>query len=396
MLLAQPSILGGTEPLVGHPASHLTGWTVSLRGPGIVPSLQTGELSPRGAGMPDTQLLVDQMRTARFSASVSLPMTIGLLTSWQPSVLCGPYLTARHWTDRICTPGEQARPRDPLLQCSPLDKHLLKQQSTRELCSVTQACPTRGGPVDCSPPASSVPGISQAGMLEWTVTPFSGGSSQPRDQTRTCCIDRWILYHLTTREAQLCATGANYGQDAKRQKVQLLRAESERRALRKPSAVSTSQGWAGPLSHPSGQLPGHTPTLTPHQEAARPPSGRERGDLFLFSHAAAAAGASVEPCPRVLSGLQSVSTYCGAKTPGTGVVQALHVDALNASLVAFLAGMSPLCGSCPPPSPASHRRPGQVPQGAVGAGPGAAGRRLDGGGHPPSRGLLSSEFPARE
>ena len=93
ILLAQPSILGGTEPLVGRPASHLTGWIVSLWGPDIVPSLQKGELSPRGAGMPDTQLLVDQMQTAGFSASASPPMTMGLLTSWQPSVLCGPHLT---------------------------------------------------------------------------------------------------------------------------------------------------------------------------------------------------------------------------------------------------------------------------------------------------------------
>ena len=32
-------------------------------------------------------------------------------------------------------------------------------------------------PMDCSPPGSSVHGISQASVLEWGVIPFSRGSS---------------------------------------------------------------------------------------------------------------------------------------------------------------------------------------------------------------------------
>ena len=36
--------------------------------------------------------------------------------------------------------------------------------------------------MDCSPPGSSVHGILQARILEWVAIPFSGGSSQPRDQ----------------------------------------------------------------------------------------------------------------------------------------------------------------------------------------------------------------------
>ena len=35
--------------------------------------------------------------------------------------------------------------------------------------------------MDCSPPGSSVHGISQARMLEWVAISFSRGSSQPRD-----------------------------------------------------------------------------------------------------------------------------------------------------------------------------------------------------------------------
>ena len=37
--------------------------------------------------------------------------------------------------------------------------------------------------MDCSRPGSSVPGISQARILEWVAMPSSRGSSQPRDQT---------------------------------------------------------------------------------------------------------------------------------------------------------------------------------------------------------------------
>ena len=39
-------------------------------------------------------------------------------------------------------------------------------------------------PMDCSPPASSVHGISQATVLEWVAISFSRGSSLPRDHTQ--------------------------------------------------------------------------------------------------------------------------------------------------------------------------------------------------------------------
>ena len=41
-------------------------------------------------------------------------------------------------------------------------------------------CLTLCDPMDCSPPGSSVHGILQARILEWTAIPFSRGSSQPR------------------------------------------------------------------------------------------------------------------------------------------------------------------------------------------------------------------------
>ena len=42
--------------------------------------------------------------------------------------------------------------------------------------------------MDCSPPGSSVHGISQARILEWVVISFSRGSSPPRDRTRASRI----------------------------------------------------------------------------------------------------------------------------------------------------------------------------------------------------------------
>ena len=39
---------------------------------------------------------------------------------------------------------------------------------------VAQSCPTLCDPMDCSPPDSSVHGISQARVLEWVAIAFSG------------------------------------------------------------------------------------------------------------------------------------------------------------------------------------------------------------------------------
>ena len=61
-----------------------------------------------------------------------------------------------------------------------------------------QLCLTLCDPVDCSLSGSPVHEIFQARILEWVAISFSGGSSQPRDQTRiSCvsCINRQFLYH---------------------------------------------------------------------------------------------------------------------------------------------------------------------------------------------------------
>ena len=53
------------------------------------------------------------------------------------------------------------------------------------------SCPTLCGPMDCSPPGSSVPGVLRARIREWVSISFSRGSSQCRDWTcvsSTFCI----------------------------------------------------------------------------------------------------------------------------------------------------------------------------------------------------------------
>ena len=56
-------------------------------------------------------------------------------------------------------------------------------------------------PEDCSPPGSSVYGISQARIREWIAISSSRGSSWPRDQTSISwgsCFGRQILCHWAT------------------------------------------------------------------------------------------------------------------------------------------------------------------------------------------------------
>ena len=50
-----------------------------------------------------------------------------------------------------------------------------------------ESCPILWDSIDCSPPGSSVRGISQARILQWPF-PFSRGSSQPREQTCVSCV----------------------------------------------------------------------------------------------------------------------------------------------------------------------------------------------------------------
>ena len=62
-----------------------------------------------------------------------------------------------------------------------------------------QSCLRLCNCMECTPPGSSVYGISQARILERVAISFSRGSSWLRDRIHiSCiaCIGRWILYHL--------------------------------------------------------------------------------------------------------------------------------------------------------------------------------------------------------
>ena len=60
-------------------------------------------------------------------------------------------------------------------------------------CPVAHSCPIFCASVDCSPPVSSVPGISQARILEWVAMASSRGSSQPRDRTCVSCVSASVI-----------------------------------------------------------------------------------------------------------------------------------------------------------------------------------------------------------
>ena len=51
--------------------------------------------------------------------------------------------------------------------------------------------------MDCSPPASSVHGISQARILEWVAIYFPRGSSRLRNQACVSCTGRQVLLALS-------------------------------------------------------------------------------------------------------------------------------------------------------------------------------------------------------
>ena len=63
---------------------------------------------------------------------------------------------------------------------------------------IAQSCSTLCSTMDCSPPGSSIRGISQARILKWVAISFSRGLFWLRDGTRLCFIShigRRILYH---------------------------------------------------------------------------------------------------------------------------------------------------------------------------------------------------------
>ena len=72
---------------------------------------------------------------------------------------------------------------------------------------VTQLCLTLCDPVDCSPPGSSIHGISQERVLEWVALSISRRSSQPRDWTWVSRVLAWRI-PWTQEPGRLESTGS--------------------------------------------------------------------------------------------------------------------------------------------------------------------------------------------
>ena len=71
-------------------------------------------------------------------------------------------------------------------------------------CSIAQFCLTLCDPMDCSLPGSSIPGILQAGILEWVAISFPRRSSQPRDRTWVSRIAGRRFTIWATMEVKKC------------------------------------------------------------------------------------------------------------------------------------------------------------------------------------------------
>ena len=67
---------------------------------------------------------------------------------------------------------------------------------------IVHLCLTLCNRMDGSPPGSSVHGILQVRMLKWVATPFSRGSSWPRDRMQVSCIAGGFFFSIwATTEA---------------------------------------------------------------------------------------------------------------------------------------------------------------------------------------------------
>ena len=108
-------------------------------------------------------------------------------------------------------------------------------------------------PMNCSPPASSVCGISQARILEWISISFSRGSSWPRDQTCISCLaDRFFTseppgkplnnkWNLTVFEAKLHGMMQILNNSSMEVGIQSIRGFGRKKFQKRKSYTSISQ-----------------------------------------------------------------------------------------------------------------------------------------------------------
>ena len=77
---------------------------------------------------------------------------------------------------------------------------LTDSASSAEDCVCTQPCPTLCDPTDCSPPASSVHGISQVRILEWVAIASSRDHPDVGIKPVSPSLVGGFFYHWPTQE----------------------------------------------------------------------------------------------------------------------------------------------------------------------------------------------------
>ena len=159
---------------------------------------------------------------------------------------------------------------------------------------VAQSLPILSDPMDCSPSGSSVHGVLLARILEWVATPFSRGSSRPRDRIGAVCIAGRFLHHLSQQRRPIL--GPPFELRARPAPKFCLRSASQTSATRPPprlaprltlsrphpalsfSQPDKAQPWTSPAF--SGVLPVPQPLPRPRLTLDRPtPRPRPQASL---------------------------------------------------------------------------------------------------------------------
>ena len=122
-------------------------------------------------------------------------------------------------------------------------------------CSLgAKSCPPLCDPMDCSPPGSSVHGVSQARMLEQVAISFSKGPSQPRDRTQGLLAGRVFTTEPLTWDVKT--------RNSRNKLPQALCSLMEGSPPQPGPGGPTSQGQDEGFAHPSSLCPGdpcHSP-----------------------------------------------------------------------------------------------------------------------------------------
>ena len=137
----------------------------SLEAPSCLPLWDPMHCSPPGSsvhGIPQARIL--EWVLCHF-------LLQGIFPTWGSNP--GPLIAERFWAIREAPSFLEIVPNIDPERWSPVFRHAHSLQLYLTLC----------GPLDCSPPGSSVYGILQARILEWVAIPSSRGSPRTRDQT---------------------------------------------------------------------------------------------------------------------------------------------------------------------------------------------------------------------